>query len=57
MYILYCTIFTQPYPFFTGLVARLKALDRLFDEFPQWLGKVTFLQASTQCYIYFVDMC
>ena len=27
-----------------GLVARLRALDRFFDEFPQWIGKCTFLQ-------------
>ena len=29
-----------------GLVARLRALDRFFDEFPQWIGKVTFLQVN-----------
>jgi trehalose-6-phosphate synthase len=42
--------------FLIGLVARLKALDRLFDEFPHWLGKVTFLQASILWYDYLVDM-
>ena len=30
-----------------GLVARLRALDRFFDEFPQWIGKCTFLQVPT----------
>lgn len=29
-----------------GLVARLKALETMFSDFPQWIGKVTFLQVA-----------
>ena len=29
-----------------GLVARLMALEVLFSQYPQWIGKVTFLQVA-----------
>ena len=29
-----------------GLVARLKALETMFSKYPQWRGKVTFLQVA-----------
>ena len=29
-----------------GLVARLRALDTMFEVYPQWIGKVTFLQVA-----------
>jgi len=29
-----------------GLVARLRALDKFFETYPQWIGKVTFLQVA-----------
>lgn len=29
-----------------GLVARLKALDKMFEEYPHWIGRVTFLQVA-----------
>jgi trehalose 6-phosphate synthase/phosphatase len=29
-----------------GLVARLKALEVLYSDYPQWIGKVTYLQVA-----------
>ena len=29
-----------------GLVARLKALETMFQNYPHWIGKVTFLQVA-----------
>lgn len=29
-----------------GLVARLKALEHMFEEYPLWRGKVAFLQVQ-----------
>lgn len=29
-----------------GLVSRLKALERMFQKYPKWIGKVTFIQVA-----------
>ena len=29
-----------------GLVSRLKSLERMFQKYPKWIGKVTFIQVA-----------
>ena len=29
-----------------GLVSRMKSLERMFEKYPKWIGKVTFIQVA-----------